>query len=65
MISDFDKYFQMVFFNEHSISDRPLREFYQIKIEMSFATNLCLHVLYRCFFVRVSYEDTMLKYGSD
>ncbi|AHX04497.1 aspartate--tRNA ligase [Ehrlichia japonica] len=83
MVSGFDKYFQIApcFRDEDARSDRSPGEFYQLDIEMSFATqedvfNVIEPVLLNVFskfstktihkeFPRISYYDAMLHYGSD
>ena len=84
MVSGFDKYFQIApcFRDEDARADRSPGEFYQLDMEMSFATqedvfNVIEPVLRNCFekfgvkkteeeiFPKISYKDSMLKYGSD
>jgi aspartyl-tRNA synthetase len=83
MISGFDKYFQIApcFRDEDARADRSPGEFYQLDVEMSFATqedvfNVIEHVLVELFsefsdwevsktFVKIPYREAMAKYGSD
>lgn len=87
MISGFDRYFQIApcFRDEDPRADRSPGEFYQLDIEMSFATQdevfeITENVVHDVFkrysrpdtttisdkkFVRIDYEDSMLKYGTD
>ncbi|MGN7618626.1 MAG: aspartate--tRNA ligase [Ehrlichia sp.] len=83
MVSGFDKYFQIApcFRDEDARADRSPGEFYQLDMEMSFATqedifNVIEPVLLNIFskfstktvgkeFPRISYHDAMLHYGSD
>ena len=84
MASGFDKYFQIApcFRDEDARADRSPGEFYQLDMEMSFATqddifNAIEPVMYGIFtefsnktvtkapFPRISYKDSMLKYGND
>lgn len=84
MTSGFDKYFQIApcFRDEDARADRSPGEFYQLDMEMAFATqedvfNVMEPVLRDTFkefsdkkiddgkFPRISYEDSMLKYGND
>jgi len=84
MISGIDKYFQIApcFRDEDARADRSPGEFYQLDMEMSFATqedvfNVMEKVMYNTFtkfsknkvtpapFIRIPYEEAMLKYGSD
>lgn len=83
MISGFDKYFQIApcFRDEDSRADRSPGEFYQLDIEMAFATQedvfaVVENVVYEIFkeftdwkvlkeFVRIPYREAMSKYGSD
>lgn len=84
MVSGFDRYFQLApcFRDEDARADRTPGEFYQLDLEMSFATQEdvfkvaedVLPSLFHQFsdkkvseapFVRLSYEESMLKYGTD
>ena len=83
MVSGFDKYFQVApcFRDEDARADRTPGEFYQLDLEMAFATQedvfkVAHEVMYNCFkefgnkpvseeFVRLPYETAMLKYGTD
>jgi len=84
MLSGIDKYFQIApcFRDEDARADRSPGEFYQLDMEMSFATqedvfSVIEKVMYNTFtkfsnkkvaqypFPRISYEEAMLKYGSD
>lgn len=84
MVSGIDKYFQIApcFRDEDARADRTPGEFYQLDMEMSFATqedvlNTIEPVIYNTFkefsdkkinkypFPRISYQDAMLKYGTD
>lgn len=89
MASGFDKYFQIApcFRDEDARADRSPGEFYQLDMEMAFATqddvfNVIEPVLAGLFeefaprrgaarqvsrppFPRITYKDSMLKYGSD
>lgn len=84
MVSGFDKYFQIApcFRDEDARADRAPGEFYQLDMEMSFATQEDVFdaiepVIYNTFkefskkkiakypFQRISYEESMLKYGTD
>ena len=84
MVSGIDKYFQIApcFRDEDARADRAPGEFYQLDMEMSYATQEDVFasiepVMYNTFkkfsnkkianypFPRISYEDAMLKYGTD
>ena len=84
MVSGIDRYFQIApcFRDEDARADRAPGEFYQLDMEMSFASQedvfqVMEPVLYNTFkkfskktvssypFRRISYEEAMLKYGSD
>ena len=84
MVSGIDKYFQIApcFRDEDARADRAPGEFYQLDMEMSFATQedvfqVMEPVMYNTFkkfsdkkiaeypFPRITYKETMLKYGSD
>ena len=84
MVSGIDKYFQLApcFRDEDARADRAPGEFYQLDMEMAFATqedvfNVIEEVIYNTFkkftasnvskfpFERITYRDSMLKYGSD
>lgn len=84
MVSGIDKYFQIApcFRDEDARADRAPGEFYQLDMEMSFATQedvfqVMEPVMYNTFkkfsdkkiaeypFPRITYNDAMLKYGSD
>ncbi len=83
MVSGFDKYFQIApcFRDEDARADRSPGEFYQLDIEMAFATqedvfSTVESILYDTFsefsdweiskpFEKIPYKDAMLKYGSD
>ena len=84
MVSGIDKYFQIApcFRDEDARADRAPGEFYQLDVEMSFATqedvfNVIEPVMYNTFkkfsnkkiarypFPRISYAESMLKYGTD
>lgn len=83
MVSGFDKYFQIApcFRDEDARADRSPGEFYQLDLEMAFATqedvfNVVENMLYEVFseftdfkiskpFTRIPYQEAMLKYGSD
>ncbi len=84
MASGFDKYFQIApcFRDEDARADRSPGEFYQLDMEMAFATQddvfaaiePVMHGLFTEFtdkkvtdtpFPRITYADSMLKYGND
>ncbi len=84
MVSGIDKYFQIApcFRDEDARADRAPGEFYQLDMEMSYATQEDVFaaiepVMYHTFkefsnkkiadypFPRISYQDAMLKYGTD
>lgn len=84
MASGFDKYFQIApcFRDEDARADRSPGEFYQLDMEMSFATQddvfaaiePVMHGIFTEFsnkkvtdtpFPRISYKDSMMKYGND
>jgi len=83
MVSGIDKYFQIApcFRDEDARADRSPGEFYQLDMEMAFATqedvfNVIEDVMYNTFknfttkkvereFIRIPYEEAMDKYGSD
>lgn len=84
MISGFDKYFQIApcFRDEDARADRAPGEFYQLDMEMSFASqddvfSAIEPVMYNTFtefsnkkimqnpFPKISYKESMLKYGTD
>jgi len=84
MIAGFDRYFQIApcFRDEDARADRSPGEFYQLDVEMSFATQDdifgvledVLAGVFREFsdwdvdrtpFVRIPYEEAMIRYGSD
>ena len=84
MVSGIDKYFQIApcFRDEDARADRAPGEFYQLDMEMSFATQEDVFkaiepVIYNTFrefskkkivkypFPRISYEESLLKYGTD
>ena len=84
MVSGIDKYFQIApcFRDEDARADRAPGEFYQLDLEMSYATqedvfNVIEPIMYNTFkkfskkkianypFPRISYEESMLKYGTD
>ena len=84
MVSGFDKYFQLApcFRDEDARADRTPGEFYQLDLEMSFATQedvfaaaeQVFPAILEKFgkkqythapFPRITYEEAMLKYGSD
>ena len=85
MVSGFNKYYQIApcFRDEDARQDRSPGEFYQLDMEMAFATQdevlaVCQEVISETFrkfkpdakiseapFERITYRDSMLKYGSD
>jgi len=84
MVSGFDKYFQLApcFRDEDARADRTPGEFYQLDMEMSFATQEDVFAAAeyvfpailekfgkkkytRAPFPRITFEEAMLKYGSD
>ena len=83
MVSGIDKYFQIApcFRDEDARADRSPGEFYQLDMEMAFATQedvfeVMEKVIYNTFkkfsnknvdkvFKRISYQEAMLKYGTD
>ena len=84
MVSGIDKYFQIApcFRDEDARADRAPGEFYQLDMEMAYATqedvfSVIEPVIYNTFkkfsnkkitqypFPRISYKDSMLKYGTD
>lgn len=83
MVSGIDRYFQIApcFRDEDARADRSPGEFYQLDLEMSFATQedvfaVMEDVLYKTFkefsdwkvepeFERITYKDAIGKYGSD
>ncbi len=84
MVSGFDKYYQIApcFRDEDARADRSPGEFYQLDMEMAFATaedvyEVAEDVVYNTFkefsdkeispkpFKRITYKDSMLKYGTD
>lgn len=84
MCSGFDRYFQVApcFRDEDARADRSPGEFYQLDMEMAFATQddvfsvvepLMRHVFTKfsskkvdeSAFVRIPYDEAMLKYGTD
>ena len=84
MVSGIDKYFQIApcFRDEDARADRAPGEFYQLDMEMAYATQEDVFsaiepVMYHTFkefsnkqipaypFPRISYQESMLKYGTD
>ena len=83
MVSGIDRYFQIApcFRDEDARADRAPGEFYQLDLEMAFATQEdvfevvsdVVHSLFAEFsdkkvdkkFIRIPYEESMEKYGSD
>lgn len=83
MVSGFDRYFQIApcFRDEDARADRSPGEFYQLDLEMAFATqedvfSVVENVLYETFkeftkwevskpFIKIPYKEAMLRYGSD
>ncbi len=84
MVSGFDKYFQLApcFRDEDARADRTPGEFYQLDLEMSFATQEDVFAAAeqvfpailekfgkkeytKAPFPRITFEEAMLKYGSD
>ncbi len=84
MVSGIDKYFQIApcFRDEDARADRTPGEFYQLDMEMAYATQedvfaVIEPVIYHTFkkfsdkkiaqypFPRISYQDALLKYGTD
>ena len=84
MVSGIDKYFQIApcFRDEDARADRAPGEFYQLDMEMAYATqedvfSVIEPVIYNTFkkfsnkeiaqypFPRISYKESMLKYGTD
>ena len=83
MVSGVDKYFQIApcFRDEDARADRSPGEFYQLDMEMTFATQedvfeVMEKVIYNTFkkfsnkkvdkeFVKIPYKEAMLKYGTD
>jgi aspartyl-tRNA synthetase len=83
MVAGFDKYFQIApcFRDEDARADRSPGEFYQLDMEMAFATQedvfaVVENVLSEIFaefsslkvnqpFIRIPYKDALLHYGSD
>lgn len=84
MVSGFDKYFQLApcFRDEDARADRTPGEFYQLDMEMSFATQEDVFAAAETIFPailekfgkkkythapfpRITFEEAMLKYGSD
>ncbi|MGN0557237.1 MAG: aspartate--tRNA ligase, partial [Acutalibacteraceae bacterium] len=83
MVSGFDRYFQVApcFRDEDARADRTPGEFYQLDLEMAYATQedvfaVAEEVMYETFskftdkpvskeFVRIPYKEAMIKYGTD
>ena len=83
MVSGIDKYFQIApcFRDEDARADRSPGEFYQLDMEMAFATQedvfkVMEEVIYNTFkkfsnktvdekFLKIPYNESMLKYGTD
>lgn len=83
MVSGFDRYFQVApcFRDEDGRSDRTPGEFYQLDLEMAYATqqdvlNVAHEVMLECFekfsnkpvskeFVTIPFKEAMVKYGTD
>ena len=84
MVAGFDKYYQIApcFRDEDARADRSPGEFYQLDMEMAFATaedvyEVAEDVMYKTFtkfsskqvspkpFRRITYKESMLKYGTD
>lgn len=83
MVSGFDRYFQVApcFRDEDARADRTPGEFYQLDLEMAFATQedvlkVAHEVMYECFekftdkpvskeFKSIPYREAMIKYGTD
>ena len=83
MVSGFDRYFQIApcFRDEDARADRSPGEFYQLDLEMAFATqedvfSVVENVLYETYkeftkwevskpFIKIPYKEAMLRYGSD
>jgi aspartyl-tRNA synthetase len=83
MVSGFDRYFQIApcFRDEDARADRSPGEFYQLDLEMAFATQedvfeVVENVLYEIFsefsnlkvskpFIRIPFKEALLRYGSD
>ncbi|MGN0113926.1 MAG: aspartate--tRNA ligase, partial [Acutalibacteraceae bacterium] len=83
MVSGFDRYFQVApcFRDEDARADRTPGEFYQLDLEMAYATQedvfaVAQEVMYEAFskftdkpvskeFVKIPYREAMIKYGTD
>ena len=83
MVSGFDRYFQIApcFRDEDARADRSPGEFYQLDLEMAFATQedvfaVVEKVLYEIFteftslkvnqpFIRIPFKEALLRYGTD